>query len=215
VGAAKWSVAIASVVFVLAAGMLNPLCLWLSPIALGWVLGYSYTKRFTRYAHLWLGIGLSIAPSAGWLAVSGAWPMPGWFLPLLSLGVAAWTGGFDVLYALPDAEFDRTNGLWSIPSTIGVPKALLVARLLHVVSVLAFVVVGHTLGLIVPGFTGIATTLWWAGLAAVALLLLYEHTLVSADDLSKLDAAFFTMNGIISLTFFGFVLAARLVAGSW
>ncbi|MFN9958028.1 MAG: UbiA family prenyltransferase, partial [bacterium] len=103
-----------SLLFVVAAWQLNPLCLALAPIALGWVLGYSFTKRFTRWSHLWLGLGLSIAPVGGYLAITGAWSEPWWLLCLLALGVVCWTGGFDVLYSLQDADFDRHHGLHSL-----------------------------------------------------------------------------------------------------
>ena len=209
VGAARASVAAASALFVLSAWQLNPLCLALSPVALGWVLGYSYAKRFTRYAHLWLGAGLSIAPAGGWLAVTGAWPTPWWLLPLLAISVASWVAGFDVLYALPDAVFDRGQGLFSIPAAIGVPRAIVVARVLHALTVVAFTLVGLAL----PMAGAVAGLAWWAGVALAAVILLYEHSLVKADDLSKLDAAFFTMNGVLSMLFFGCVFAGRLLAG--
>ena len=210
VGAARMSVVLAAALFVLSAWMLNPLCLLLSPVALGWVLGYSYAKRFTRYAHLWLGLGLSIAPAGGWLAVTGAWPAPWWLLPLLAIAVATWVAGFDVLYALPDAEFDRSQGLHSIPAAMGVPRAILVARALHTVTLLMFVLVGVAL----PEAGAVAGVAWWVAVALAAGILLYEHLLVKADDLSKLDAAFFTMNGVMSIGFFCCVLAGRLLAGA-
>lgn len=208
VGAAKASVVAASAVFLFAAGRLNALCLALAPPTLAWVLGYSYAKRFTRWAHLWLGVGLAIAPGAGWLAVSGAWPSPWWLPVLLASAVMAWVAGFDVLYALPDAEFDRAQGLRSLPQALGVPRALAVARGLHAWTVVAFALVGLAL----PQAGVPVTWLWWAAVAVTAALLAYEHALVSADDLSRLDAAFFTMNGVIAVTFFAFVLAQRLLA---
>ncbi len=210
VGAARVSVALAGAVFVLSAWMLNPLCLMLSPVALGWVLGYSYAKRFTRYAHLWLGVGLSIAPAGGWLAVTGMWPAPWWLLPLLSIGVACWVAGFDVLYALPDAEFDRSQKLFSIPAAIGVPGAIVVARVLHGITLLAFALVGIAL----PEAGAVAGAAWWLGVSIAAGILLYEHSLVKANDLSKLDAAFFTLNGVLSILFFCCVLAGRLLGGA-
>ena len=202
------AVTAASAVFVLAAGMLNPLCLALSPVALGWVLWYSRTKRFTRYAHLVLGVGLSMAPAGGYLALTGAWSDPWWLLPMLSLGVASWVAGFDILYALADVEFDRREGLHSIPVALGVSRAIVVARLLHVATVLSLG--AAALALPADWRGSAAGLLWIAGVAAVAALLLWEHRLVRAADLSKLDSAFFTMNGIISITFFAFVLAGRL-----
>jgi 4-hydroxybenzoate polyprenyltransferase len=202
-----------SALFVFASWRLNPLCFALSPVALLWVLGYSYTKRFTRWSHLWLGLGLGIAPVGGYLAVTGAWSSPWWVLCALSLAVMSWTGGFDILYALQDAEFDRRNGLHSLPSAIGVPNAIRVARGLHVLTVLclAAVVWSDPLGLAVRPDTAIAGALLWVGVALAAALLVWEHRLVRADDLTKLDAAFFTMNGIISMVFFGCVLGATVL----
>jgi 4-hydroxybenzoate polyprenyltransferase len=202
------SVALASAVFLVAAAMLNRLCLMLAPVALGWVFFYSYTKRFTRFAHLVLGLGMSIAPVGGYLAVVGRWSQPWWVLCALATAVLTWGAGFDVLYALPDIEFDRTNGLFSIPSTVGEAKAIVIARGLHAITVLMLALVGS--GALV-GFSQ-ATMLYWLGVLGVAMLLVYEHSLVRPGDLSKLDAAFFTMNGVISLMFFGFVLAGRLLS---
>ena len=210
------AVVVACVLFVLAAGMLNRLCLALSPVALAWVLWYSRTKRFTRYAHLVLGVGLSIAPAGGYLALTGRWSDPWWLLPMLSLGVASWVAGFDILYALADVEFDRHEGLHSIPAALGVPKAIVVARLLHVVSVLALAATWLALPVAmragIPGapWPMLPGGFWLAGVVFVAALLRWEHRLVHASDLSKLDAAFFTMNGVISISFFAFVLAGRL-----
>jgi 4-hydroxybenzoate polyprenyltransferase len=200
------SVAIASTVFVLAAGQLNRLCLLLSPIALGWVFFYSFTKRFTRFAHLALGLGMSIAPVGGYLAVTGRWSEPWWLLCALATAVVTWGAGFDVLYALPDIAFDRTHGLHSIPAALGERGAINVSRGLHVVTLLSLALVG--MGAFRSG--GVAQALYWTGVIVVAVLLLYEHSLVRPGDLSRLDAAFFTMNGVISLLLFGFVLAGRL-----
>jgi 4-hydroxybenzoate polyprenyltransferase len=196
------SVVVASALFMVSAWRLNPLCLALAPLALGWVLGYSYTKRFTRWAHLVLGLGLGIAPVGGYLAVTGAWSNPWWMLPGLAAAVMTWVAGFDVLYALQDIAFDRDLRLHSIPAALGEQRALRIARVLHAGTVAALAAVGSAVG---------AGPLYWAGVAVVAALLLFEHSLVRAGDLSRLDAAFFTMNGIISVTFFGFVLAERLV----
>ena len=192
----------ASGVFLAAASQLNPLCLALAPLALAWVLGYSYTKRFTRWAHVVLGIGLGIAPVGGYLAVTGAWSDPWWMLPVLAAAVMTWVAGFDVLYALQDVAFDRQTGLHSIPAALGEARALVAARSFHVATVFALAAVGAAVA---------AGWVYWLGVAVVAALLVYEHSLVRVDDLSKLDAAFFTMNGIISIAFFGFVLAERLV----
>lgn len=196
------TVVIAATLFVWAAAQLNPLCLYLSPVALAWVCFYSFTKRFTRYAHLVLGLGLAIAPVGGYLAVTGAWSQPWWLLITITLGVMSWSAGFDVLYALPDVEFDRSQGLHSIPAAVGVPRAIVIARGLHLLTVTML------------GITVWAAGLGWlagTGVAAVAALLAYEHSLVSSDDLSKLDAAFFTMNGVISMSFLAFVLADRML----
>jgi 4-hydroxybenzoate polyprenyltransferase len=200
------SVGTASIAFVAAAAALNRLCLLLSPIALGWVFFYSFTKRFTRFAHLALGLGMSIAPVGGYLAVTGRWSEPWWLLCVLATAVVTWGAGFDVLYALPDIAFDRAHGLHSIPAALGERGAIAVSRGLHAIAVLSLSLVG------LAAFQGdaMATVLFWAGVLVVATLLLYEHSLVKPGDLSKLDAAFFTMNGIISLLLFGFVLSGRL-----
>ena len=199
------AVGIASVVFVYAAWRLNPLCAILSPLALTWVLFYSYTKRFTRWCHIVLGIGMSIAPVGGYLAVTGSWSEPWWMLIALALAVATWGGGFDVLYALQDIEFDRSHRLYSLPAAIGGRRALLVARILHTGTVVCLAMVGAAT------FTGTSGGTFYAlGVLAAAALLVYEHSLVRADDFSKLDAAFFTMNGVISIVFFTCVLIERL-----
>ena len=202
VGQAKVSVVVSGVLFMIASWMLNPLCGLLSPIALAWVLFYSYCKRFTRWSHLVLGLGLGIAPVGGYLAVTGAWSSPVWMLPVLAAAVMTWSGGFDILYALQDVEFDRANGLHSLPGALGAPRALVVARVLHVGTVLLLALVGWATH---------GGALYGLGVALVAVLLAYEHSLVKPDDLSKLDAAFFTMNGVISITFFTCVLAERVL----
>ena len=204
---ASIAVAVASTVFVAAAAELNSLCLALSPLALAWVFFYSVTKRFTRFAHIVLGLGMSIAPVGGYLAVTGQWSRPWWLLCLLATTVVSWGAGFDVLYALPDIAFDMSQDLHSIPVAFGERGAIVIARVLHVVTVACLVLVGMTSFPV----TGIAATLYWAGVMLAASLLLYEHSLVRPGDLSKLDAAFFTMNGVISLTLLGFVLAGRLL----
>ena len=199
---ANVAVGIASVVFFIAAWQLHPLCLLLAPLALGWVLFYSYTKRFTRWSHIVLGIGLSIAPVGGYLAVTGQWSDPWWMLIALAIAVASWVGGFDILYALQDVSFDRENGLYSVPATFGEPTALVIARGLHLMTVAALAIAGLGAG---------AGVLYFAGVVVAAALLLYEHSLVKADDFTKLNAAFFTMNGVISIVFFGFVFTERLL----
>jgi len=201
VGEATAAVVVASAVFIVAAWRLNPLCAALSPLALAWVFFYSYTKRFTRWSHLVLGLALAIAPAGGYLAVVGRWSNPWWMLPVLALAVTTWSAGFDVLYALQDVSFDRQQELYSVPSTFGERRAVAIARVLHVVTVLSLAAVG------------VATHAGWLyaiGTIVAAALLVYEHTLVKVDDLSRLDAAFFTMNGVISIAFFAFVLAERL-----
>ena len=203
-GEARASVAVAAALFVGAAAALNPLCLALSPVALGWVFLYSYTKRFTRWSHLVLGLGLGIAPVGGYLAVTGTWSEPWWLLGALALGVTAWVGGFDIFYALQDERFDRMTGLHSVPVAFGARRAIGIARALHL---LAVAMLGAVAAAVPAGAAWIG-----AGVAVVAALLLWEHRLVRPGDLSRLDAAFFTMNGVISITFFAFVLLARLLA---
>lgn len=195
------AVVLVSVLFVAAAWLLNPLVFALAPVALAWVMGYSYTKRFTRWSHLVLGLGLAIAPVGGYLAITGVWSDPWWMLGALALAVATWVAGFDILYALQDMVFDRENALHSVPVSFGEAGALAVARSLHVVTVVSLAAVGLAAG---------AGWLYAIGVAVTAALLSYEHSLVRVGDLSRLDAAFFTMNGIISIAFFGFVLAERL-----
>ena len=199
---ASVAVTIASLVFFVAAWQLNTLCLILAPLALGWVLFYSYTKRFTHWSHLVLGVGLSIAPVGGYLAITGHWSDPWWMLIALAIAVATWVGGFDILYALQDVSFDRENGLYSVPSTFGEANALGIARVLHFLTVAALAVAGVGAG---------AGILYFTGVVVAGLLLLYEHSLVKANDFSRLDAAFFTMNGVISIVFLGFVFTERLL----
>ena len=202
VGEASVAVAIASLMFLVAAWQLNLLCLILAPLALAWVLFYSYTKRFTRWSHLVLGVGLSIAPVGSYLAITGHWSNPWWMLIALAIAVATWVGGFDILYALQDVSFDRENGLYSVPATFGEANALGIARALHLTTVAALALAGVGAG---------AGILYFAGVLVAGLLLLYEHSLVRADDFSRLDAAFFTMNGVISIVFLGFVFTERLL----
>jgi len=186
-------------VFVLSAAQLNRLTLYLSPAALAVILLYSYTKRFTRWSHVVLGFALGIAPAAAWIAIRGSLDPR---ILLLTAAVTCWVGGFDVLYACQDIGFDRTHDLNSIPQAYGIRRALWISRILHLLmlGLLVALVVSFGLG-----------KLAIAGVAAVALLLAYEHSLVSANDLSKLNAAFFTMNGVIALVFFVFVAADFLL----
>jgi len=195
------SVVVSIGVFLVAAAALNPLCLALAPLAILWVLGYSFTKRFTRWSHLVLGAGLGIAPVGGYLAVAGAWSRPWWLLVALSTAVTTWVGGFDILYALPDEGFDRAHSLHSIPAALGERRAIYVARGLHAVTILA---------LLLTGIGAHLGPLYWCGLLIAAAILLYEHSLVHPGNLTKLDAAFFMMNGMLSITLLFFVLAERI-----
>ena len=189
-------------VFFVAAGLLNRVCLYLSPLALGWILAYSYTKRWTHWSHLWLGAALAIAPAGGYLAVAGRWSDPAWTLVVLAVAVAVWVGGFDIFYALQDEDFDRSHGLKSAIVALGRPGAILVAKLAHGLTVAALLGFGVGAGL------GIA---YYLGVGAAALLLAWEHRLVKADDLTRLDAAFFTMNGVMSIVVFLGALVDRLL----
>jgi 4-hydroxybenzoate polyprenyltransferase len=180
-------------IFIFAASRLNHLTLLLSPLALAIVMGYSYTKRFTRWSHLFLGLAMGIAPSAAWIAVRG---MLDPRILLLTAAVLFWGAGFDVLYACQDFEHDRKVGLNSIPAAIGIPAAFWVSNAMHAAA-LVFIV------LLVKVFALGAAA--WLGVAVVAGLLLYEHLIVSPRDLRRLNAAFFTMNGVIAILFFVFV----------
>ena len=202
-GQAWASVLAAGAVFVLAAGSLNPLCLVLSPLALAWILVYSLAKRFTWWPHLWLGFGLAIAPVGGYLAVTGRWSEPAWPLLAVAVAVATWVAGFDIFYALPDEGFDRREGLRSAVVRLGEARAILLAKLLHGITVPALALFGYGMGFGVW---------YYVGLVVAAAILAYEHNLVRAGDLSRLDAAFFTMNGIMSVTVFAFALLDRLAA---
>jgi 4-hydroxybenzoate polyprenyltransferase len=186
-------------IFVLAASQLNRLTLLLSPVALAVILFYSYTKRFTRWSHLFLGFALGIAPAAAWIAVRGTLDPR---ILLLTAAVTFWVGGFDVIYSCQDYEHDRSHSLHSLPRYLGIRNALIVARLFHLVMLGLLVALVFVFGL---------GKLAVVGVIAVAALLLYEHALVRHDDLSKLNAAFFTMNGVISVVFFIFVAADLLI----
>jgi len=182
-----------------AAYMLNPLCLILSPLAIGVLFLYSFTKRFTWMAHLVLGLAISAGPLGAWIAITGAVDYT--ILPLV-LSVIFWLAGFDVLYALQDIEFDRSYGLFSIPQRFGIGRSLYIARALHVVTFALLVLNGLVFGL---------GKLYGVGMFIVAGLFLYEHSLVKEHDLSKLDMAFFNMNGYISMTIFIATLADFLI----
>ena len=192
-------VVISGAVFVLAAWQLNRLTLLLSPVALVVILLYSYTKRVTRWSHLVLGFSLGIAPAAAWIAVRGSLDP---HILLLTTAVMFWVAGFDILYACQDYEFDKQTGLHSVPRHWGISPALWVARVFHIVMLVFLALLLSAFGL---------GKLAAIGVAAVAALLIYEHALVSSEDLSKLNAAFFTMNGVISVVFFAFVAADLLV----
>ncbi len=185
-------VIVSALVFLLAARALNPLCLKLAPVALAVVFFYSFTKRFTAFSHLILGLSLGIAPAAAWIAVQGSLdPRILW----LTAAVMFWTAGFDIIYSCQDYEFDSSEGLFSLPRRFGMSGALWIARLFHIAMIACLVLLSVSFGLGV---------LSWAGIGAIVLLLLYEHRLVKADDLSRVDAAFFTVNGYVSVLFFLF-----------
>jgi len=192
-------VVLSCVFFVVAAVQLNRLALLLSPVALAIVLGYSYTKRFTRWSHLVLGFALGIAPAAAWIAVRGSFDPR---ILILTAAVTFWVAGFDVLYACQDYDFDCRSGLHSLPRTLGIPAALLVTRAFHLIMLVLLVLLALVFHLGVISF---------AGIGVVGLLLAWEHSLVSSNDLSRLNAAFFTMNGLISVLFFFFVAGDLLL----
>ena len=195
------SVVLAGAVFLAASWFLNPLCFLLSPLALGWIMLYSLAKRFTWWPHLWLGLSLAIAPVGGYLAVTGRWSEPWWVLVAITVAVATWVAGFDIFYALPDEGFDRDAGLHSAVVRLGQARSILLAKALHGVTIPALAAFGWGAGF---------GAWYFAGVGAAALILAYEHQLVRPGDLSRLDAAFFTMNGVMSLTVFMFALADRL-----
>uniref|UniRef100_UPI00404A1015 UbiA-like polyprenyltransferase n=1 Tax=Desulfobacca sp. TaxID=2067990 RepID=UPI00404A1015 len=191
-------IVVSSLLFFLAAGQLNRLSLLLSPLALGLVFFYSYTKRFTWASHLVLGAGLGLAPLGGWIAVRGdIQPLP----LLLSLAVLFWVAGFDILYALQDEDFDRQVGLYSLPAKLGRVRAMRLAAGLHV---------GAGLGFLAVGWAAALGLLYWAAAIAAAILLGVEHALLSPQDLSRLNTAFFTMNGAV-----GLVLGAATLLSFW
>ncbi|MCF8463454.1 MAG: putative 4-hydroxybenzoate polyprenyltransferase [Flavobacteriales bacterium] len=193
--AALWFVILNSAAFVITTYFINPLCLALSPVALAVVLGYSITKRFTALCHLILGLGLSLAPIGAYLAVVGEFHV----LPLLfSFAVLFWVGGFDIIYALQDEDFDRENNLFSIPVWLGKEKALNLSNVLHAITAAL---------LFWAGSMGDFHWLYWIGYAIFLGLLIYQHTLIKPNDLSRVNLAFFTTNGVASVTFASFVIA--------
>jgi 4-hydroxybenzoate polyprenyltransferase len=195
-----WAFTIAAiVVFFLAAWQLNLLALKLAPLALAILFFYSFTKRFTTWSHLFLGFALGISPAAAWIAVTGSLD---WRMLILCAAVTLWVGGFDVLYACQDVQFDANAGLYSVPKRFGVANALVISRAMHVGVVILLSWLAASFGLPWPA---------WIGIAVVAALLAYEQALVKANDLSKLNAAFFTVNGYISMLFLLFWGAAVAV----
>jgi 4-hydroxybenzoate polyprenyltransferase len=195
-----WIFTLAAVaLFFVAAWQLNPLALELAPLAMAILFFYSFTKRFTTWSHLFLGFALGISPAAAWIAITGSLD---WRMLILCVAVTLWVGGFDVLYACQDIEFDKQAGLFSVPQRFGIAAALMIARTMHAGVVLLLSWLAASFGLPWPA---------WAGIVVVAALLGYEHSLVKANDLSRLNAAFFTVNGYISMLFLVFWGAAAAV----
>jgi len=188
--------AASAAVLVIAAWRLNPLALRLSPVALAVLFLYSYTKRFTSWSHLVLGFCLGMSPAAAWIAIAGSLD---WRMLILCAAVTLWVGGFDVLYACQDIEYDKSAGLFSVPKRFGVARALAIARVMHVLMIALLAWLAWSFHLPWPA---------WTGIVVVAFLLAYEHSLVSPNDLTRMNAAFFTVNGYISLLFLLFWGAA-------
>jgi len=189
----------AAALLLFSAWMLNPLCLRLSPLAAIFLVGYSYTKRFTWLSHWILGFTDGIAAAGGWIAVRAHFDPPAF---VLWFALTVWIAGFDLIYACQDVEFDRATGLHSVPARFGIAPALAAARVCHALTVVAFGAVGWLMGL---------GALYWVGVLGVAALFVYEHSLISPTDLSRLDIAFFNVNGYIAVILFVAVLAGRLV----
>ena len=195
-----WAFTLAAVaLFFVAAWQLNPLALKLAPLAIAILFFYSFTKRFTNWSHIFLGFALGISPAAAWIAVTGTLDVR---ILILCAAVTFWVGGFDVLYACQDVDYDKQAGLYSVPKRFGIANALLIARIMHIAVVTLLSWLAYSFALPWPA---------WAGIAVVAALLAYEHSLVKPGDLSKLDAAFFAVNGYISLLFLLFWGAAAAV----
>ncbi len=192
-------VAMATTVFILSAYMLNPLCFRLSGVALFFLFLYSFTKRFTWASHFVLGITISAAPVGAWIAVTGGFDPR---ILLLGFSVVFWLAGFDILYAFQDIEFDRKYGLYSIPAMFGIAKSLWISRACHFSTWILLLLTGSSFSMAFPFYIGVALT---------GLLLFYEHSMVKPDDLSKLNKAFFDMNGYISITVFAFTAISYLV----
>jgi len=197
------AVALAAALFLGTARALNPLCFALAPIALVFISAYSYTKRFTAWSHLWLGLADGIATPAGYLAVTGRWSEPWWLLPVGALAVTLWVGGFDVFYALPDEGFDRAERLESLVVRLGPARAIFVAKLLHGLALVTLALFGIGAGL------GVA---YYVGVTIGAALIAWEHQLVKPGDLARLDAAFFGANGLVSVVVFLGALVDRIAS---
>jgi 4-hydroxybenzoate polyprenyltransferase len=189
--------ALACGIFVLASAMLNPLALRLSPVALFWVLGYSFTKRFTALCHLWLGTATALAPVGAWIAVTGTWD---WRAAVLAGAVALWVAGFDVIYACQDIEFDQSQALHSIPSRLGLQGALWVSRIMHLGALIGFFALQPLFGL---------GGIYLSGVILVTVILIAEQALVAYKQ-ANIPMAFFTLNGVISVMFFAILLVDRL-----
>jgi len=185
--------------FIAASCFINPLCFLLSPVALIVILGYSLTKRFTALSHFILGMGLALAPTGAYLAVTGTFD---WIPVIISLSVLFWVSGFDIIYALQDDEFDRENHLRSIPVVLGRKKALNLSLVLHIITALL---------LLAAGFVGDFKTIYWIGLGIFSFLLFYQHTIVKYNDLRRVNVAFFTLNGIASIVFSVFAITDLLI----
>jgi 4-hydroxybenzoate polyprenyltransferase len=192
---ALWFTILMSGLFILTTWFINTLCFFLSPVALFVILGYSYTKRFTPFCHLVLGLGLSLAPIGAYLAVTGQFA---WLPLFFSFAVVFWVSGFDIIYALQDEEFDRQHGLYSIPSALGKERALYVSQVLHLLS---------SASVVIAGVHGEFGTLYWLGAVVFTGMLIYQHSIVKPTDLSRVNLAFMTANGIASVVFAVFVIA--------
>jgi 4-hydroxybenzoate polyprenyltransferase len=186
------------ILLLISAYKLNPLCFKLAPVAIFFLFLYSYTKRFTWLSHIFLGITISAAPLGAWVAIKGSLNLE--IIPL-SMAVIFWLAGFDILYALQDVEFDKSHGLYSIPQRFGIKKALIFSRLFHFITWSLLILTGIIFGL---------NIIYWIGLFIISILLIYEHRLVKPNDLSRLNIAFFNMNGYISLTVFFFTLISLI-----
>jgi len=188
-----------AILFILATWYINPLCFYLSPLALLIILGYSLTKRFTALSHFVLGMGLALAPTGAYLAVTGTFD---WIPVIISVSVLCWVSGFDIIYALQDDDFDRENHLRSIPVLLGRKKALNLSFILHIVTALL---------LFAAGWIGDFKTIYWVGLGIFTILLFYQHTIVKYNDLRRVNVAFFTLNGIASIVFAAFAITDLLM----